>query len=55
MARKLALSVLLAGAGLLLVACAGHKDLMAPCSAAADWWSSTAYAATKCGPMRSVN
>jgi hypothetical protein len=47
--------ILLACAGLALSACA-HQDLTAPCSAASDWWSGAAYAAThNCGPMRSIN
>lgn len=37
-----------------LSACA-HRELKAPCSASADWFDSSAYADTSCGPMFPVN
>jgi hypothetical protein len=37
-----------------LSACA-HRELKAPCSARADWFDSSAYADTTCGPMFPVN
>jgi hypothetical protein len=37
-----------------LSACA-HRELQAPCSASADWFDSSAYAGTSCGPMFPVN
>jgi hypothetical protein len=37
-----------------LSACA-HRELKAPCSANADWFDSSAYADTSCGPMFPVN
>lgn len=50
-------TILVTGLAVLLLslaACA-HGELKAPCSAGADWWSSSAYAGNDCGPMRSVN
>lgn len=43
---------------LILPACAGHKELKAPCSASAvplRFWSAPAYAGSDCGPMHEVN
>lgn len=52
-------AVVVAGAILLVLpACAGHKELRAPCSAQlspTSFWSGSAYAADGCGPMIDIN
>lgn len=52
-------AVLIVGLVLLVLpACAGHKELKAPCSAAlrpSSYWSGSAYASIDCGPMLEVN
>lgn len=43
---------------LILPACAGHKELKAPCTAALNpalFWSGSAFAGSGCGPMLEVN
>ncbi|MBA8904146.1 hypothetical protein [Phyllobacterium sp. P30BS-XVII] len=43
---------------LILPACAGHKELKAPCSAALNsgsFWSGSAYASEGCGPLLDIN
>lgn len=51
--------VLAVGAALLVLpACAGHKELKAPCSASlvpSSIWSSAAFADSGCGPMLELN
>jgi hypothetical protein len=58
LAKRL-ISVGLSGAVLLILpACAGHKELKAPCVAAPNpslFWSGSAFAASNCGPMLEVN
>ncbi|PSH63326.1 hypothetical protein CU102_23970 [Phyllobacterium brassicacearum] len=52
-------AVSVAGAALLVLpACAGHKELKAPCSASlapSAYWSGSAFASVGCGPMLKVN
>lgn len=51
--------VSVAGAALLVLpACAGHKELKAPCSASlapSAYWSGSAFASVGCGPILKVN
>ena len=57
LAKRLA-SIGLSGAVLLILpACAGHKELKAPCSAASPsmFGSGSAFAGSDCGPMLEVN
>jgi hypothetical protein len=53
------ISVGLSGAVLVILpACAGHKELKAPCAAALNpslFWSGSAFAGSDCGPMLEVN
>ena len=56
---KRLISIGLSGAVMLILpACAGHKELKAPCSAALNpsvLWSGSAYAGSNCGPLLEVN
>lgn len=53
------IAVLVAGLALLVLpACAGHKELKAPCSAGLQpysYWSGSAFASMGCGAMLDVN
>ncbi|MPR08659.1 hypothetical protein [Microvirga tunisiensis] len=38
-----------------LSACAGHKELKAPCSLSGSFFSSSAFASEDCGELRLLN
>lgn len=53
--KRLVLAAALGVSVLGLSACAGHKELKAPCSLSGSFFSSSAFASEDCGELRLLN